>query len=154
MKKPNVKRLVLTAMLIAIEIVLTRFLSIQTPILRISFGFLPITVIAILYGPVYAGIGAAIADLIGVMLFPTGAFFPGFTLTAFLTGVTYGIFLYKRPKNLINICAAVLIVTMVLHLALDTWWVQLLTGKGTLLCFPRESLKISSWLRFKFFVSA
>jgi len=141
MKKPNVKRLVLTAMLIAIEIVLTRFLSIQTPILRISFGFLPITVIAILYGPVYAGIGAAIADLIGVMLFPTGAFFPGFTLTAFLTGVTYGIFLYKRPKNLINICAAVLIVTMVLHLALDTWWVQLLTGKGYIALLPARIIK-------------
>jgi len=141
MKKPNVKRLVLTAMLIALEIVFTRFLSIQTPIIRISFGFLPIAIIAVLYGSVYAGIGAAIADLIGVTLFPTGAFFPGFTLTAFLTGVTYGVFLYNRSKNLVNICAAALIVTMVLQLGLDTLWVQILTGKGYIALLPARIIK-------------
>lgn len=99
MSKINTKRMVQVAMLIAVEIVLSRFLSIPTPITKISFAFLPVAIIAMLYGPVYAGIAAALADFIGAMLFPTAPFFAGFTLTAFLTGVIYGLFLHKQPDS-------------------------------------------------------
>jgi ECF transporter S component (folate family) len=132
----NAKKIVTIALLIAMEIVLTRFLSIQTPVIRISFGFIPIAMIAMMYGPIYGGIGAALADLTGVALFPIGAFFPGFTLTAFLTGFVYGIFLHKQQKNLFRICAAVLIVTVCLNLGLDTLWIQILTGSGYLALIP------------------
>ena len=43
--------IVTTALLIALDVILTRFLSIQTQFLRIGFGFLPVAVAGIAYGP-------------------------------------------------------------------------------------------------------
>lgn len=55
------------------------------------------------------GIGAAAADFIGMMLFPVGgAYFPGFTISAFLSAGIYGVLLYKKPKNLTRISMAVI----------------------------------------------
>ncbi|MCL2628799.1 MAG: folate family ECF transporter S component [Oscillospiraceae bacterium] len=129
-KKLTVNQIVLTALLVAMEVVMSRLLSIPTPILKISLSFLPIVVIAILYGPIYAGIGAALADFIGAMLFPVGAFFPGFTISAFLIGCTYGIFLYKGNfegfKGLVKVIAAAFIVTFVLQLGLETLWIAII----------------------------
>ena len=128
--------------MIAIEIVLTRILSIQTPTIRISFGFIPIALIAMLYGPLYAGFVAAISDFLGIMLFPVvGAYFPGFTLTAFLMGITYGLFLHKHQKNMERIVAAVLIVVVVLQLGLDTFWIQIITGQGYIALLPFRILR-------------
>jgi len=130
--KITVRKMAVIALLIAMEVVLTRFLSIQTPVMRIGFGFLPIVIIAVLYGPWYAGIAAAMADILGALLFPIGVYFPGFTITAFLGGAVYGLFLHNNnsgiKQNLIHISAAALIVTLALQLALDTWWVSIITG--------------------------
>ena len=136
MKKISTKALVQIAMLIAIEIVLTRFLSIQTPILRISFGFLPIAIIAMLHGPLLAGISYAVADLIGITLFPAGAFFPGFTLSAFLTGVIFGIFLYEKPKSLLLVTTAVVANAIFIRIGLTTLWVQMTVGNAFVALLP------------------
>ena len=99
-QKSNTKRLVVLAFLIALEIILTRFCSIQTPIVRIGFGFLPVAMMGILYGPIWAGIGYAIGDLLGMLIFPSAAYFPGFTLTAFSTGMIFGFFLKGKETHL------------------------------------------------------
>lgn len=125
MIKSNTKKLVLTAMLIAMEIVLTRFLSIQLPAIRISFGFIPIVVIAILYGPLFAGLAAAIADFIGVTLFAPFAPFPGFVATAFAAGIVYGLLLYNKPKSWLRICLGAGIVVIIIQLGIDTQWVSM-----------------------------
>src|SRR5690554_4416646 len=110
------RRLVFVGILIAIEVIFTRFLSLQTPIVRIGFGFLAVSLTSMLFGPVVGGISAAMGDLLGMMLFPRGAYFPGFTLSAFLGGCIYGLFLYKKPKSLLNIFLAVLIITLFVNL--------------------------------------
>ncbi len=126
------------ALLIALEIVLSRFLSISTPIVRIGFSFVPLSMLAMLYGPFYAAAGAAIADIVGFVLFATGAYFPGYTLTAALTGLTYGLLLFQKPKSWGRIIAAVLIVGLVLNLGLNTVWIQMTTGKAYMaLLVPR-----------------
>lgn len=128
--KNNLRQLTTMALLIAINVILTRFLAIQTPIVRIGFTFLPIVISAILYGPWMAGVGAAIADVIGMMVFPTGAYFPGFTLTAFLTGLVFGFAFYKKEIGWGRIIIANLIVCLALNLGLDTVWLLIITGKG------------------------
>ena len=72
--------LVFTGFMIALSVVLSKLVSINISFLRIGFGFLPIAVLAMLYGPYVAAIGYGIADLLGAWLFPTGTFFPGFTV--------------------------------------------------------------------------
>jgi ECF transporter S component (folate family) len=123
----NTRILTTLALLTAIEIVLSRFLSINAWNIKIGFSFIPIVVAAILYGPIEAGIVAALGDFIGAILFPIGAYFPGFTLTAFLTGCVFGFFLHKK-QGWIRIIAAVGINQFILSLFLNTFWISVLYG--------------------------
>lgn len=141
MKNSNVKKLVEISLLIALEVILTRFCSIYTGILRIGFGFLPVAIIAMMYGPISAGVAYAIGDILGMMIFPSGSYFPGFTLTAFLTGVIYGVVLYKHPKTWGRIILATCLVCLEMNLCLDTVWLHILMGKGFFALLPTRIFK-------------
>ena len=88
--------IVTTALLIALDVILTRFLSIQTQFLRIGFGFLPVAVAGIAYGPFWGAVTGAVGDILGMIIYPPAEYFPGFTLTALLTGVCL---LYTSPSS-------------------------------------------------------
>ena len=139
--KNKTQRLIVMAFLIAISVILTRFCSINTPILRIGFGFMPCAFMGIMYGPVWAGIGYALADVLGMMIFPSGAYFPGFTLTAFLTGIVYGLFYYKREVSIKSSILPNAIVSFVLNLGLDTLWLMILMGQGFWALLPTRIVK-------------
>lgn len=128
-------KLVLMAMLAATQIVLSRFLSINLWNLKIGFSFVPIAVAGMLLGPISAGLTGAVADLVGATLFPSGAFFPGFTLTAFLTAFGYGFFLQKK-QDLPNILAAVLFSEIIGSILLNTLWISILYGTPFIALLP------------------
>jgi len=146
MKKTRV--MIFMALLISMEIVLTRFLSIQTPIVRIGFGFLPIAISGIMFGPVIGGITAAMADALGVLLFPSpaGPYFPGFTLSAFITGAIYGLMLYKKPKTIIRIALAVLLIRVFIDLGLNTLWISIIIKKAWMIIIPTRLIASSIML--------
>lgn len=139
--KSNTSRLVIMAFLIALEIVLTRFCSVNTPVLRIGFGFLPVSVMGIMFGPVWAAAGYAVGDILGMLIFPTGAFFPGFTVTAALTGLTFGIFLHGREITPKRVLPASCIILLGLNLFLDTFWLSILMGDGFIALLPTRIFK-------------
>lgn len=120
-------------MLVALEVVLNRFLSINTFGLKIGFSFVPIVFAAIFFGPLTAGVIYAVSDFIGAVLFPIGPYFPGFTVSAALMGITYGIFLYgkEKPKFLKNVLPPVLINSVLLGLFVNTAWVSILYSSKT-----------------------
>jgi len=90
-----------------------------------------------MYGPLYGGIAGALCDFIGAILFPIGAYFPGYTLTAALSGATYGFFLQKGGANSwAKVTAASIIINIVYHLGINTYWTTLFTGKGYLALLP------------------
>ncbi|WP_304507832.1 folate family ECF transporter S component [Anaerotignum sp.] len=134
-------RLVIMALLVAISIILSRFLSISAWNLKIGFAFAPIAIAGILLGPVPAGIVAAVADFLGATLFPIGQFFPGFTLTAFLNGILYGIFLYKKT-NLKNIVIASVLNEFFGSLLLNTLWISMLYGVPFWTLMPTRILQV------------
>ena len=82
-----------------------------------------------LYGPVVGGIVAAAGDILNLIIKPTGAYFPGFTLNALLSGMIYGCFLYKRPISVSRTLLARLTVVVV-ELLLGTLWLSMMYGKG------------------------
>ncbi len=129
-RKNRLVMIITMALLIAIEVVLTRFLSFNTQFLRIGFGFLPVAVMGMMYGPLWAGIGYAIGDVLGMLIFPSGPYFPGFTLSAFLTGLVYGLLLYKKEVTWQRALIASLIISVFISLGLDTLWLSILYGKG------------------------
>lgn len=130
MRNNKLYKIVSAALLVAIEIIISRFLGIATPIVKISFSFIPLSILAVMYGPVYSCVGAGLADFIGAILFPIGPYFPGYTVTAALTGLTYGLFLYKRKNSWVNIIAAVLVINLFWRLGLNSVWISMTTGKA------------------------
>ena len=63
--KISVRNITLMAMLIAIEIVLSRFCSIQAWNVKIGFAFIAPVTAAILMGPAQAAVVAGVADVLG-----------------------------------------------------------------------------------------
>jgi ECF transporter S component (folate family) len=141
-KKIKTTDLVVMAFLMTIEIILTRFFRIQTPVVRIGFGFLPMSIMAILYGPFWAGLTYAACDLIGMMLLPAGAFFPGFTLTALLTGLIYGFAFHNKTITWVRVLAVSVVIGIFCNLILDTIWVYMLYGQALRVLLPMRLIRV------------
>ena len=92
-----------SAAMIALSIVLTRFLgfSPQNTPFRFEIGFLPLTIVAYLFGPYYCMASYTIADIIG-------SIFQGYapnlwiTMCQALTGFVMGMFFYRKRATLIR----------------------------------------------------
>ncbi|WP_432642605.1 folate family ECF transporter S component [Acidaminococcus sp.] len=110
---------------VAMEVILARFLSLHTWNLKIGFSFLPVVAAAYWGGPMAGGLTGALGDLIGALLFPVGAYFPGFTLSAFLDGAVYGT-VFRKGIGKKQILLAVLIVQLGISLLLNTFWLTVL----------------------------
>lgn len=96
MELKNLRCLVVTAILIALNLVLKLLVGIQiTDDLKLSFAFIAVASIGMLYGPTVAGLACVVTDVLGYLLKPTGGgFSPLFTLVEVMGGVLYGLFLY------------------------------------------------------------
>lgn len=135
----KLKKIILSGILLALLIVLNRFISIKTPLLVISFSFIPIMMSAIWLGPKYSTLIAALGDLIGAILFPFGTYFPGFTVSAGLVGLIYGIFLYQKPgeeinnkKFILKLIISNLLVLGIVEIFVVSIWLNILYGKAYL----------------------
>lgn len=136
------KKVVYIALFIAIGLIFNRFLTFQTAILKIGFGFIPNILSSVVFGPLIGGLINAMVDLIGAIAMPKGgAFFPGFTVSAFISGVIYGLFLYKKEITYKNLTLAIATNMLVVSLGLNTYWITLLSGKGFLALVPLRITK-------------
>lgn len=96
MELKSIRCLTVTAILIGIDLALKFTASIAlTQTLKISFAFLALASIGMLFGPVVAGLAGIITDVIGFFIKPQGAFNPLFTIVELVGAVIYGIFLYR-----------------------------------------------------------
>ena len=129
-------------LLLAIQMVLSSYGVIEvTDSLKISLAHLAIAPTAILFGPVVAGIQGALSDILGFMLKPTGPYFPGFTLTAALLGVIYGMLLYKTKRTTWQIILARVIVCVFVNIGLNTVFLTMLYGPSRLATLPLRAFK-------------
>lgn len=137
------KLIVLSGLLIALNIILTRLIApINLQYLRVTFGFIADAFGGIILGPVLGGIASAISDLIGVFLFSSnGAFFPGFTLSAFTGAFIYGLVLRKNPGSIYRILVSVLLVTIVVDLTMNTAWLSIMYKKAWTVFFTARLAK-------------
>ena len=127
MSRIPVRTIVYLGVLTALEIVLSRFLSLNAWNLKIGFSFVPVALAGMLFGPLAGGIVGALGDFLGAVLFPIGPYFPGFTLTAFLTGLVFGLFLHRK-RTALPVLGAVAVNQLLLSLLLNTLWISILYG--------------------------
>lgn len=142
------KKIILTAILLATLIILSRFLSIKTPILIISFAFIPTMLCAIWLGPKWTILLNVLGDLIGATVFPTGAFFIGYTISTAISGLIYGLLLYKKEDNsytdkqfLIKLIISVIVVSCISNIGLNTLWLSITTGKAFIVLLGARIIK-------------
>ncbi|MEZ4508699.1 MAG: folate family ECF transporter S component [Eubacteriales bacterium] len=111
MKAITPKRLILMAMFVALQIVLSKFLMLQlSGSIRLSIDSVPILLAGIWFGPIAGGIVGAFADLLGTLLFPTvGAYYPPLTIAFFLIGFSAGL-ISIATRKLRSVFRAALIV--------------------------------------------
>ncbi|EHZ9203939.1 folate family ECF transporter S component [Enterococcus faecalis] len=127
-KKFGTKSIALMGVLIAVVVVFSRFFAYETTFLKISFTFIPESLIGMIFGPFWAGIGTAVADVVGMLLFPKAGYFPGFTLNAFLAGAIYGYFYYKKEMTWQRVILVTLLVTVLINIILTPLWLSLMYG--------------------------
>ena len=142
------KKIVLSAILLAMLIVLSRFLSIKTPIVKISFAFIPTMLCAIWLGPKWAILLNVLGDIIGATLFPTGPFFIGYTISTAIAGLIYGLLLYKKEENaygdlqfVLRLIISVILVTIISNIGLNTLWISITTGKAFIVLLGTRLIK-------------
>ena len=129
-------------LLLAIQMVLSSYGVIEvTDSLKISLAHLAVAPTAILFGPVVAGVQGALSDILGFMLKPTGPYFPGFTLSAALLGVIYGMLLYKTRRATWQFILARVIVCLFVNIALNTVFLTMLYGPSRLATLPVRVFK-------------
>ena len=141
-QKLNTQRLVVLAFLIALEIILTRFCSIQTPIVRIGFRI---------------SAGCDDGDFIrsdlgrdricyrrfaGHADLPISSVLPGIYPDGVLTGMIFGFFLKGKEITWKSVLPASLLVILGCNLRLDTLWLSILMGDGYLALLSCPHLKM------------
>lgn len=147
----DIRTVVQAGFLVAISIVMTRFLYIMLPIggvdgMRISFGDLPIMLSGFLLGPVVGGLTGIAADLIGVLINPQGPYFPGFTFSSMMWGVIPGLvmmaFKSRREYSWLKVMLAVGLCYIVVSLGLNTLWISKLYGSAFIVLLPARILNV------------
>ncbi len=85
------------AMMVALSVVLCRLLGFpQSGAMRVEIGFLPIAIVAYLYGPAWSATAYGLADFIGAAIF-TGVN-PFITLCKIAFGFAMGLCFYRKEK--------------------------------------------------------
>lgn len=91
----SIRCLTVTAMLIALNLVLKSVTIYITEDLKLTFSFLALAAIGMLFGPTVGFLAGIITDILGMLLAQTmGAFNPLFTIVEATGGMIYGLFLY------------------------------------------------------------
>lgn len=87
-KKIDPKIITISGFLIALNIVLSRFITIPG---IVNFGGFPIIFAGVVFGPIVGGVVGGVGDVVSFIVRPTGPFMPHFVLTSALTGIIPGI---------------------------------------------------------------
>ncbi len=141
-KLKNVRVLTVSAFLVAIATVLGFFKVPITELIEIRFQYLPIAVGGAMFGPAVGGVIGMLADVLGYLVKPTGAFFPGFTISSILSGIIYGLFFYKKRITVPRIIAAELTETIVCSLVINSINLSILYGNAFSVVVASRLLKV------------
>ncbi len=141
----STKSLVLAAIFVAMNIILSRLGAIMlfNGSVRFSFGNIPLILSGLVLGPGAGAMTGGIADLLGFFINSHGgAFHPGFTLSSVLTGTIPGIVMFLSPtkkSSLLNVAVSNISILIIVSLLLNTYWLSQLQGNAYLVLLPARA---------------
>ena len=140
----STRNLVMMAALVAIQIILARFFSIQTDTLRVSFESIPVILAGMWLGPLCGAIVAVVADILGTIIQGYGAWFPPLVLGPLSVGILSGVstkYIFRSPlaenrdlwKVLVTVITVGILNSFVFGLIGSTLYSILIMGNTTAL---------------------
>ena len=115
--------------------------------LKIYFSFLVVGLGCACYGPVVGMLAGGIIDTVGFLLAGYGEpYCPGYLLTAVLSGLIYGVLLYRRPVSIPRLIVLRLLINFGNNVALGSVWKAMLYGKGYYYYFTTGLVKNTTML--------
>ena len=140
--RKDIHALTICGLMGALAIVLSYTTSIELgSYLRIGFSGYANRMVEFLLGPFAGAVFGGVMDVLKFVLKPTGAYFFGFTISAIVSGLIYGCFLYQKKIVWWRVFAAEVCVKLFVNCLLNTWWLNILYGKAFLAIFPVRLLK-------------
>lgn len=150
LRKP--RSIALAALFVALHVILNQFtIPLAGDVLQLSFDFLPLAAAGYLCGPWVAALAGGMGDVLGYIMRPSGPYFAGFTLSAILMGMLYGLWYYKKPVTLWRSIAGQLTNVAVFNFFLTPLWLHMLYGQAFVVLSSMRLLK--NLLQFPFSVA-
>lgn len=126
-KKITTRQIVLCGMFIALDVVFSRFIVIPiSSSQRISLQFIAHAVCGYYMGPIPSAIAMMASDVVGFLINSNGySFFPGYLLSAAISGIIYGLFLHGKPVKFLRTVVSVSLVTLVVTFFINNYWTSI-----------------------------
>lgn len=136
----STKSLVLASLFVGLNIILTRLGAIMlfNNTVRLSFGNIPLVLSGLVLGPIPGFLTGVVSDVLGFLINSHGgAYHPGFTISAGLSGAIPGIIVMFRKKvDLFEIVSSNLMIYFLISGAMNTLWLTQLMGTGFWVLLP------------------
>ena len=124
----NTRTLVFAALFVVLEVIFSQYLGLTLPTMRFSFTFAVMAICGYFFGWKMGMMIAVIADLIGMVLYPKGPFFIGFTIASGLAGAFHGLLYQKEGKDLTRWIVIVTILNVgVTHILVNSYSLTFIT---------------------------
>lgn len=137
----RLKVLTFAALLSALSIAISGLYIVVGENLRVYFTFFITAVGCSVYGPVMGMLAAAVTDTLGYIMFPSGAYFPGYMLSEMAGALIYSLFLYRKRITVLRLYGAKLLVNFLVNVLLGCLWSKILYGQGYLYYLVKSLIK-------------
>lgn len=127
----TVKKMVLLAVLFALQLSV-KLIPIPSGFSNLGIGlaYLVFAVIGMIYGPFVGMLIGMSSDILGYIIKPDGVFFLGYTLSAMLAGLAYGLCFYKTKITFTKCLFARIIVNFPINTLLGSYWWWIVSEKS------------------------
>ena len=130
----NVRVLAFAGLTSALAIILESFpIFLTGQSLKVFFSYIVVSLGCACYGPLVGMASGAVIDTMGFLIAGYGEpYFPGYLITAMLSGLIYGVMLYHRKPTIPRIIVTRLLINYGSNVLLGSVWKAMLYGKGYL----------------------
>lgn len=129
-KLKNIHYIALMAAFIAMKIIVGNIYIPVAQNLRVGINFILVAVEASILGPAAGMVSAAVTDLLGFAIFPSGPFFAGYTLTAVCGSLIYALLFYRKKITVLRITIAKVLNNYLVNVLLGSLWSAILYDKA------------------------
>ena len=109
--------------------------------LRITVTYIVVALESTIVGPAAGMVSAFVTDNLSFILYPDGAYFPGYTLTAMLGSLIYSLCLYQKKITITRIAIAKTINNYLVNVAIGSLWSSMLYGNAYIVYATKSLVK-------------